>query len=365
MKIRQISAVGSIAALTLLAGCAQLGYYMQAVEGQLSLMSEARPIDDWLADPGVEDKLKGQLAKVKQIRRFAASELGLPDNESYKSYADLKRSYVLWNVVAAPPLSLKPIKWCFPIAGCVNYRGYYNKREALAFAAELRQQGYDVQVSGVPAYSTLGWFNDPVLSTFIQYPDAELARLVFHELAHQVAYAKDDSRFNESFAVAVEEVGVERWMEKFGDERMRKRFADYTGRKHDFLDLLTRHRQQLLVTYASDVSDAEKRLRKAEIFAALQEEYKTIKAERWNGYAGYDRWFSEPLSNAHLSIISTYHDLVPKFREILRQQEDLPRFYQAVRRLSEMEKSARHQRLARLGSATPAIASSDAETDLR
>lgn len=358
-KWRVVTNLASAAALALLTGCAQIGYYMQAVEGQLSLMSEARPIDEWIADPGVEETLKGRLAKVKDIRRFAASELGLPDNESYKTYADLKRAYVLWNVVAAPALSLKPTLWCFPIAGCVNYRGYYNKREAQAFARQLRAQGFDVQVSGVPAYSTLGWFNDPVLSTFIQYPDAELARLVFHELAHQVAYAKDDSRFNESFAVAVEEVGVERWMEKYGDERMKKRFADYTGRKRDFLALLTKYRQRLMVNYAGEGSDAEKIARKAEIFEALKEEYQEIKSSRWAGYAGYDRWFSEPLSNAHLSTVSTYHDLVPKFRAMLRQEPDLPRFYDAVRRLSLMDKSARHERLAEFGGSAPTLAANE------
>ncbi|MDB5798888.1 MAG: aminopeptidase [Paucimonas sp.] len=361
IKWQAVSALTALAAALLLAGCAQVGYYMQAVEGQLSLLSEARPIDDWLADPRVEAKLKNRLAKVKEIRRFAASELGLPDNESYKNYADLKRSYVLWNVVAAPALSLKPIHWCFPIAGCVNYRGYYNKREAQAFADELRAQGLDVQVAGVPAYSTLGWFNDPVLSTFIQYPDAELARLVFHELAHQVAYAKDDSRFNESFAVAVEEVGVEKWMEKYGDERMKKLFVDYTARKHDFLALLTKYREQLMVNYASDASDDAKKARKAEIFQALKDEYKEVKATKWGGYPGYDRWFSDPLSNAHLSTVSTYHDLVPRFRALLSEEKDLPRFYDAVRRLSSLDKTVRHEQLARFAANGQTVAKSDTQ----
>jgi predicted aminopeptidase len=352
-------AVAASVVAAVVSGCAQLGYYAQAVEGQLTLLSEARPIDEWLANPGTEEKLKNRLTKVKEIRHFAATQLGLPDNESYKSYADLKRPYVLWNVVATPALSLKPVQWCFPIAGCVNYRGYYNKREAQAFADELRVQGYDVQVAGVPAYSTLGWFNDPVLSTFIQYPDAELARLVFHELAHQVAYAKDDSRFNESFAVAVEEVGVERWMEKYGDERMRKLFADYTARKKDFLGLLGKYRQQLTVNYASDASDAEKKAHKAQIFQALKDEYLIIKAERWNGYPGYDRWFADPLSNAHLSTVSTYHDLVPRFRALLRTEKDLPRFYDAVRHLATLDKGERHEQLARFAEG-PAIASSKA-----
>jgi predicted aminopeptidase len=339
----------AIAAAAMLAGCAQFGYYVQALQGQYSLLSDARPIDDWLADPTVNAHLKDRLEKVKSIRRFAARELGLPDNDSYKSYADLKRPFVLWNVVAAEQLSVKPIQWCFPIAGCVNYRGYYEKSEAQAYAAELRSNGYDVQVAGVPAYSTLGWFNDPVLSTFIQYPDAELARLVFHELAHQVVYVKDDSQFNESFAVAVEEAGVARWMEKFGNDRLRAAYAKYEGRKQDFLDLLLKYRKQLEADYASNAPKQEKLRRKAEIFLALQAEYQTLKAN-WGGYTGYDRWFAEPLSNAHLASIATYHDYVPGFRALLSQEKSFDRFYSAVRNLSLLDKSVRHQELAQLGS---------------
>jgi predicted aminopeptidase len=333
---------------------------VQAVQGQYALMFDARPIDNWLADPNIDAKLKGRLAKVQEIRRFAAEELGLPDNDSYKNYADLKRSHVLWNVVATPELSMKATQWCFPIAGCVNYRGYYNKDDAQAFAAALRRDGYDVQVAGVPAYSTLGWFSDPVLSTFIQYPDAELARLVFHELAHQVAYAKDDSKFNESFAVAVEEAGVKRWMEKYGDDKMRLSYAAYEKRKKDFLALLVKYRSQLEVNYASQTSIAEKRQRKAEIFQALKDEYLVLKEVTWGGYAGYDRWFAEPLSNAHLSSVATYHDLVPGFRALLAQQEGLSGFYKAVRNLSVLDKDARHRKLAQL--AVPASVPQTAQT---
>jgi predicted aminopeptidase len=340
--------VGFAAIAALVAGCTQLGYYVQAMQGQYALLAEARPIDDWLADPQVGDKLKGKLVRVKEIRAFAASELDLPDNDSYKTYADLKRSYVLWNVVATPELSMKPAQWCFPIAGCVNYRGYYSKDEALAFAEGLRREGYDVQVSGVPAYSTLGWFSDPVLSTFIQYPDGELARLVFHELAHQVAYAPDDSKFNESFAVAVEEEGVERWMEKFGDEKMRRSYAEYEGRKDDFIALLLKYRSRLEDNYARQASDDDKRRHKAEIFLAMKEEYKLIKEQRWGGYAGYDRWFAEPLSNAHLSLIATYHDLVPAFRALLAKEKNLASFYAHVRKLAQLEKPLRHRQLAQL-----------------
>ena len=339
--------------VALIAGCTQLGYYVQAVQGQFSLMSDARPIDNWLADPAVDIKLKGRLARVQEIRRFAADELGLPDNGSYKSYTDLKRSHVLWNVVATPELSMKPVQWCFPIAGCVNYRGYYNKNEAQVFAKALRRNGHDVQVAGVPAYSTLGWFNDPVLSTFIQYPDAELARLVFHELAHQVVYAKDDSKFNESFAVAVEEAGVERWMATYGDDKMRLSYAAYQGRKKDFLALMLKYRSQLEANYENQISDAEKKKRKAELFQSLKDEYLILKEVAWGGYVGYDRWFAEPLSNAHLSSVATYHDLVPGFRALLAQHKNLNGFYREVRQLSALDKHTRHQQLARLAGAVP------------
>jgi predicted aminopeptidase len=335
-------------AAALMGGCAQVGYYMQAAQGQIALLSEARPIDDWLADPAAGGKLKDKLAKVKEIRRFAARELGLPDNGTFTTYADLKRPFVLWNVVATPALSMKPIQWCFPIAGCVNYRGYYSKQDAQAFAAELRSAHYDVQIGGVPAYSTLGWFNDPVLSTFIQYPEAELARLIFHELAHQMVYVPGDSRFNESFAVAVEEAGVERWMSLHGNDKMRVAYSEHEKRQQDFLALLLKHRKALEENYASAASDAEKAQRKTAIFQALKDDYQLLKAS-WGGYAGYDRWFAEPLSNAHLALIATYHDYVPAFRTLLSQEKSFSKFYDAARTLAALDPAIRQVKLAQLG----------------
>ena len=341
------------AAAVLVTGCAQIGYFVQAAQGQLSLLSEARPIDEWISSPDTEDKLRGKLA---------ARELGLPDNDTFTTYADLKRPFVMWNIVATPELSLKPLQWCFPVAGCVNYRGYYSKEDAQAYARELRDDHYDVEVSGVPAYSTLGWFKDPVLSTFIQYPDGELARLVFHELAHQVVYVAGDSRFNESFAVAVEEAGVERWMEHYGDEKTRKAYEAYEGRKRDFLALLMKHRQRLEDNYDRDTSDAEKRKEKATIFKALKDEYLVLK-ESWGGYSGYDRWFAEPLSNAHLSAIATYHDFVPGFRALLSQQKSMDKFYDAVRRLASLDKEERHRQLAEFGRSPPLTAENAHKAD--
>jgi len=349
--MRQMWRIGLVFGMVvLMGGCSQLGYYVQAAQGQLSLMAQARAIDDWLTDPSVADKLKGQLSRAKEIRHFAAKELQLPDNGTFTSYAQLQRPYVLWNVVATPALSLQARQWCFPIAGCVNYRGYYSQEEAQAYASELRGQNYDVHVSGVPAYSTLGWFDDPVLSTFVQYPEAELARLMFHELAHQVVYAPGDSRFNESFAVAVEEIGVERWINARGDETMRLNYRAHAARKQDFLELLLKTRQALESNYAGNASDRQKNVRKAEIFQAMQVAYAEMK-QRWGGYAGYDRWFAEPLNNAHLALVATYHDLVPGFRALLQQEQDLGKFYVAVRSISALDLPQRHQRLASLGAA--------------
>ncbi|MDF3036744.1 MAG: aminopeptidase, partial [Paucimonas sp.] len=288
------------------------------------------------------------------MRAFAVTELGLPDNGTFHTYTDLKRPYVLWNVVAAPELSLKAKQWCFPIAGCVNYRGYYDKKSAQAFADELRKDGWDVQVAGVPAYSTLGWFNDPVLSTFIGYPEAELARLIFHELAHQVVYAPGDSQFNESFATAVEEAGVERWLAMHGDDDMRKLNAGHDSRERDFLRLLMKTRRDLEENYNGAASDEDKRAKKQAIFAEMKLEYRTLRAA-WGDYPGFDRWFEQPLSNAHLAAIATYHDFVPGFRALLAREKTFPRFFKAAKILAEMEEEARHRALTELAQSAPQL----------
>jgi len=350
--LRPVLLAGTAAGL--LASCSTLNYYGQAAQGQLELLSDARPIDDWIADPGTSIKLRLRLETARQIRRFAVSEMALPDNNSYKNYAALKRQYVLWNVVATPELSLKPLEWCFPVAGCVNYRGYYSKSAATAYAKELQAEGNDVEVGGVPAYSTLGWFSDPLISTFINYPDAELARMIFHELAHQVVYAPGDSQFNESFASTVEEVGVERWMERFGNQAMRDGYARYKSRKHDFLALLVKYRKALEQNYAIvDRSDADKRVVKARLFQGLKDEYQVLKGN-WGGYAGYDRFFEQPLSNAHLASIATYEDFVPAFRAMLKRDRSFPAFYKSVKRLAELDRKERHRILKALAPQLPA-----------
>jgi predicted aminopeptidase len=350
LKIRARYLVTGAACALMLAGCAQFKYYFQAAQGQYALWSDARPIDDWLGDPATDPKLKARLEKARVIRRFAVRELSLPDNASYKNYASLKRQYVLWNVVATPELSLRPVQWCFPIAGCVSYRGYYDKADAESYAEELRREHNDVQVGGVPAYSTLGWFSDPLLSTFINYSDAELARMVFHELAHQVVYIQGDSKFNEAFATAVEEAGVQRWLDLYGNDAMREAYARYSVRRQDFLGLLVKHRQMLVDVYASKATVKRKREEKARVFASLQEEYKVLKAN-WGGYSGYDRFFAEPLNNAHLASVATYNDLLPGFRALLAKEKDLPHFYAAVRNMSNLPSLERHDRLLQLAHA--------------
>jgi predicted aminopeptidase len=342
------------AAAMMLSSCSSLSYYTQAAQGQLELLTDSRPIDDWLADPATNSKLRHRLEAARQIRRYAIQELKLPDNGSYTNFTNLRRPYVLWNVVATPELSLKPMQWCFPVAGCVNYRGYYSKGEAQAYANQLRAQGNDVEVGGVSAYSTLGWFSDPLISTFINYPDAELARLIFHELAHQVVYVQGDSKFNESFASAVEAAGVEGWLQRFGNPMMVEAFERYSSRKKDFMALLVRYRGELEKTYTSKLSKDEKRATKGRLFVALKDDYQVLKAN-WGGYAGYDRFFAEPLSNAHLASIATYNDFVPAFRALLRKERTWPAFYKSVNRLAKLDKAERHRVLRSL--AAPAATS--------
>lgn len=334
---------------SLLAGCTTAGYYNQAAKGHLALMASARPIAEWVEDPATPEKLRERLLRAQEIRRFAAEALALPDNLSYAAYADLQRPAAVWNVFATPELSLELKTWCYPVLGCAGYRGYFDRADAEAMAAELQAAGYDVNVAAVPAYSTLGWFNDPLLNTFIFAPDVELARLVFHELSHQVVYARDDTVFNESFATAVEREGVRRWLAAHGDERQRAAWADYTQRREDFLGLLLAHRRRLGEIFASGASPEDKRAAKAAVFDDLQREYRRMREERWNGFAGYDRFFDRKLSSAHLAAVGAYNDWVPAFEALLAESGGyLPAFYARVRELGALDKPTRTAALRRL-----------------
>ena len=338
------------ALLVMTAGCSNFGYYMQSVSGQLDIWRRERLIEEVIQKPETPATLKEKLGTVMQIRRFAASELGLPLDGSYSRYADLDRPYVVWNVFATPEFSLKPMRWCFAFAGCVSYRGYFSRDAAERFAASVAaEDNRDVYVGGVPAYSTLGWFADPVLNTFIHYPEYRIAHLMFHELAHRRVYAKNDSVFNESFAVVVEQVGVERWLERYGTDEERARHAREQTYRDDFLKLVQAYHRRLSELYGEDdVSAAEMRKRKERIITKMMDDYARLK-ERWGGFAGYDQWFSRRPNNAQIASIAIYTRLVPGFRALLgRHGGDLPRFYDAVKALADLSKEERKAALERL-----------------
>jgi predicted aminopeptidase len=301
------------------------------VSGQLGLAARARPVAEVLEDAATPDRLKDRLRTAAAIRDYAADKLGLPPEGAYRSYASLDRPYAVWNVVAAPEFSLEPVQSCFLVAGCVAYRGYFDRADALRHAAERRAAGYDVLVYGVPAYSTLGWFDDPLLSTFIDYPDAELARLLFHELAHHVAYVKDDSTFNESFAVAVEREGLRRWLREAGREGDAARLAEAEARRAELGRLVEDVRARLRALYAQPLAPQAMRERKREALAPLKPWLSRLR--------GLED--AEP-SNAFLASYATYTGKLPAFERLLAESDgDLPRFYARVRELARLPRAER------------------------
>jgi predicted aminopeptidase len=354
MKASRPLAVAAALASLLLGGCGSIAYYAQAVSGHWDLIGRARPLDEVERDPATPEALRGRLALAQQIRAFASRALGLPDNGSYRRYADLGRPFAVWVVVSTAEFSVEPIEHCFPVAGCVSYRGYYAEADARREADAQRTRGRDAYVGGAPAYSTLGWFDDPLLSTFVGYPEAELARLVFHELAHQVAYARGDTEFNESFAMVVEEEGVRRWLEWRGAAASGTALAEYRAareRRAAFTALLLACRERLRALYAGSGSDAGKRAAKAAQFAALAADYARLK-ESWGGFAGYDRSMAAP-DNALLASVAAYNGLVPALSARLRRHDgDLRAFYAEVRQLAALSREERRQRLA-AGAAPP------------
>ncbi|HEX5093303.1 MAG TPA: aminopeptidase [Burkholderiales bacterium] len=320
-----------LASVLALGGCETLAYYGQAADGQLSIAASARPVDQVLEDPGVDAGLKARLRAAVDLRDYAIRSLGLPDEGAYRSYAALDRPYAVWNVVAAPEFSLDPVQSCFPVAGCVAYRGYFTRETAQRYAAGLRAQGYDVVVYGVAAYSTLGWFDDPLLSTFIHDSDPDLARLLFHEMAHHVAYVKDDSTFNESFAVAVEHEGLRRWLRERGGAADAAAVAAAQSRREAFMRIVEDCRGRLRELYAQAMPAEETRARKREILAPLRPWLERL--------PGLDN--AEP-GNAFLAAYATYTQKLPAFERLLAESGgDLPRFYARVRELAAQSREAR------------------------
>jgi predicted aminopeptidase len=346
----------AVAAAVCLSGCANVGYYLQSINGHLAVMNAARPVRDWLQDTDTPQRVRDKLELSQRIRDFASRELHLPANPSYRRYADLRRNAAVWNVTAAPLYSLELKTWCFPVTGCVGYRGYYDEAEARAEAAQLAQQGYEVNVYPVPAYSTLGWMNwaggDPLLNTFIHYPEGELARLLFHELAHQVVYAKNDTMFNESFATAVERLGGARWLAEHASPAARQEYAEFDGRRRQFRQLTRATRDQLKALYETPgLPDSAKADGKRRIMGQFRAEYARLRAS-WPGdparFRGYDNWV-ERANNAFFGTQAAYDGLVPGLEGLFRREGgDFKRFYDAARQLARLTKDQRHQQLKEL-----------------
>ncbi|MCE2948475.1 MAG: aminopeptidase [Betaproteobacteria bacterium] len=345
--------------VAMLGGCATVGFYAQAVQGHLGVLARARPIEDVVADPSTTPDLKARLALVLRIRAFASRELALPDNGSYRTYADLGRPAVVWNVFAASEFSVDARQWCFPVAGCVGYRGYFDRMAAERFAQRLqREEGLQTWVGPVPAYSTLGWFDDPVLNTFVGWPEAELARLIFHELAHQRVYLPGDTAFNESYAVAVELEGVRRWMAQAGDPAAGEANARSLARREAFFGLLLAHRERLAVLFREPLDDAVKRSRRTALDARLRTEYRAFR-QAWGQpaapdrpavpFEGFDRWFGDGPNNAQLASVALYNEHVPAFQRMLAEAGgDLGRFHEDVAALARLQPGQRATRLREL-----------------
>ena len=334
--------------LSLLSGCAQTGYYLQLIGGHWQIMSSARPTQQWLSDASVSPKLKQRLELAQRMRGFAVADLKLPDNASFQRFADLHRRYALWNVVAAPVFSLDLKTWCFPVTGCVAYRGYFDEEQARAQAKALQHQGLEVHVYGVPLYSTLGWLDwaggDPLLNTVIAYPEGELARIIFHELAHQVLYVQGDTMFNESFATAVERLGTTRWLELHGSTSVRREYAEFDGRRQQLRALSLATRARLNCIYRSHDAPTPDRealiASKNKAFEQFRHEYAKLKSS-WGGYNGYDAWVAG-VNNAAFGAQAAYDEMVPAFETLFeREGSDWSGFYDAVRRLAVDPAAAR------------------------
>lgn len=351
-----------------ISSCATLGYYGQAIGGQLDILARTRPISELLENvPALngdtlhlESATRARLTTVLQIRDFASQTLALPNNNSYRVYAHLDRPQVAWNVVATPEFSLKPKTWCFPVAGCVPYRGYFSESRAQGFAAQQKHEGLDARVAGVAAYSTLGWFTDPVFSTLMRRNEADLAGLIFHELAHQRLYLAGDAAFNESFASVVEAEGVRRWLQQRGDLHAFEMWQRDQSRQREFVELLHQYRAHLETLYASALTQTAMREGKARAFDALRADYAELR-KRWGGYVGYDAWFAQNLNNAHLAAVGLYHRHVPAFQLLLERADgNMTAFYRSARALRRLPKTERNDRLAELGAQAKKKAANDA-----
>lgn len=331
----------------LLSGCSSLGYYAQSIHGHLSLLGRSEAIGQVLSDPATDEKLKSKLQLVQRIRNFASEELQLPANGSYRSYAALNSEAVVWSLVATPEFSMQPKQWCYLIIGCASYRGYFSRSASEVHANRLRSEGLDVTIEPVPAYSTLGWFDDPLPSSVIDWPEYHIAGLIFHELAHQQLYVKGDSAFNEAFANAVEQIGVQQWLEHEGDLERLTEWSRTRRYGEEFIDLLLDAKERLEQLYLQPLELQEMRSRKREEFARLERMYAAL-VEQWGGYQGFEHWFERALNNARLASVATYEQWLPAFIQLYHDGEDMAVFYKAVKQLAALPKPRRDERLQQL-----------------
>lgn len=354
-----------LAIVAAVSGCQTLGFYSQAVKGQYQIFAHEQPVKKLLADGQTPASLRARLELLETLRAFAKSNLALPIDGHYRKYVDLHRPYVVWNVEAAPEFSLQPKTWWYPLVGSLEYRGYFTKAGATNYAGSLRQQGYDVTTGGVQAYSTLGWFKDPVLNTFLFEPDADLAEILFHELGHQRVFARGDTDFNEAFATTVGQEGARRWLRARGDQRAYTHYLAELQRTRQFAALVKETRAKLQVLYGDTLTDegkvkaarvkpampaAQLRHDKQVVLAELRANYAKLKAQ-WGGATDYDGWFKGEVNNAQLNSVAAYYDLVPGFERLLQLNGgDLEKFYQAAERLTKMNKKTRRAWLETLGS---------------
>ena len=355
---------GLLLAVVAVSGCQTFSFYRQAIGGQYEILSRQEPIQKLIDNPKTSARLKERLELVKALRVFAGQDLKLPVDGHYQKYADLHRPYVVWNVEAAPEFSLQPKSWWYPLVGSLEYRGYFSRKAAEKYAVTLRKKHYDVYVAGVEAYSTLGWFKDPVLNTFIHHRDAELAEILFHELGHQRVFARGDEDFNEAFATTVGQVGARRWLEKKGEVAERERYLAQLRRSDQFVHLIMKTREKLIALFGDQRTEEGKlkasrkaqgaeadelRRKKREVFENLQKEYARLK-ETWGGSNEYDEWFSQEVNNARLNSVAAYYDLLPAFEHLLELNGgDLEKFYAEAERLSKKPKKERQQWLRALG----------------
>jgi len=342
---RLFRTLSSTVILVLCAGCSTAGYYSQAVSGHFKLMRARQPVAELLSSEDTAPELREKLQTLVDARQFAVEHLHLPENDSYSTYAETGRRYVTWNVIAAEEFSVQARTWCFPIAGCVSYRGYFAEADAQAYADGLAEEDFDVTIGGASAYSTLGWFEDPILDTMLRGGDIRYVGTLFHELAHQLLYIKDDSNFNEAFATFVEQEGARIWLQKRGQAERVVSYNAYLARGEQFADLLRVTRGELQALYAEQKSADDMRAAKSDVFDNMRERYDALK-DSWDGYTGYDGWFAKPLNNARLVSVSTYRRYVPAFEAMYREvSEDLDAFYDLARVVSELPADERQKRI--------------------